>query len=210
MDALPPGEPKFRRRPDARPAEIVAAGLEVFSEQGFAAARMDEVARRAGVSKGAIYRYFETKGDLFSAVVGTAILPNIEAVKSVLSQAPSFETAIRAAAPAMAERILSNRRITGVIRLIVAESRTHPELAELWHKAVAEPGLILMSGLIEQAQARGEVRPGDPRWFAMGLMGPMILSLIWRETFEPVGAQPIDVGALIDQHVETVLRGMRP
>lgn len=210
MNALPPGEPKFRRRPDARPAEIVAAGLEVFSEQGFAAARMEEVARRAGVSKGAIYRYFETKGDLFRAVVGTAILPNIEAIKMMMAQAPSFEAAVRTAAPALAQRVMTNRQITGVIRLIVAESRTHPELAELWYGSVVEPGLRMMSGVIEQAQSRGQVRAGDPRLFAMGLMGPMLLSLIWRETFEPIGAPALDVGALVDQHVETVLKGMAP
>lgn len=208
MNALPPGEPKFRRRPDARPAEIVAAAMEVFSEQGFAAARMEEVARRANISKGAIYRYFETKGELFRAVVGTAILPNIEAIKIMVAQAPSFEAALRSAAPAMAARLLSNRQITGVVRLIIAESRTHPELAELWHGSVVEPGLTLLSGLIEQAQARGEVRAGDPRWMAMGIMGPMVLTLVWRETFEPVGARPIDAAALAEQHVETVLRGM--
>lgn len=210
MNALPPGEPKFRRRPDARPGEIVAAGLEVFSEQGFAAARMEEVARRAGVSKGAIYRYFETKGDLFRAVVGTAILPNIEAIKMMMAQAPSFEIAVRTAAPALAQRVMTNRQITGVIRLIVAESRTHPELAELWYGSVVEPGLRMMTGVIEQAQSRGQVRAGDPRLFAMGLMGPMLLSLIWRETFEPIGAPALDVGALVDQHIETVLKGMAP
>ena len=59
-------------------------------------------------------------------------------------------------------------------------------------------------------QARGEIRPGDPRLFAMGLMGPMVLSMVWRETFEPIGAQPLDVVALAEQHLDTVLRGMRP
>ena len=70
--------------------------------------------------------------------------------------------------------------------------------------------MALISGLIAKAQARGEVRPGDPRLFAFGLMGPMVLSMVWRETFEPVGAEPVDVVALAEQHVETVLRGMRP
>lgn len=210
MNALPIGEPKFRRRPDDRPEEIVAAALEVFSEHGYAATRMEEVARRARLSKGAVYRYFETKTDLFRAVVGTAILPNIEAITGLLAQAPSFADALRLAAPAMARRIMANRQMTGVMRLIIAESRTHPELAELWHGTVVEPGLRLMTGLIERGQASGEVRPGNPRLFAMGLMGPMLLSIIWRETFEPIGATPIDLTALVEQHVETAIRGMRP
>ena len=210
MTALPLGEPKFRRRPDDRPDEIIVAALDVFSEHGFAATRMEEVARRAGLSKGAVYRYFETKDELFRAVVGAAILPNIEAVQALIAQAPTFEAAIRAAAPAMASRVLSNRRFTGVLRLIIAESRAHPELAEMWHSTVVEPGLRLMTGLIERAQARGEVRPGDARLYGMGLVGPMMLSLIWRETFEPIGAPELDVNALVTQHVETVIRGMRP
>ena len=80
---LPPGEPKFRRRPADRPAEILAAALEVFAMRGFQAARLEEVAKRAGVSKGALYLYFETKADLFRAVVTDAISPNLERVKAM-------------------------------------------------------------------------------------------------------------------------------
>lgn len=207
---LPPGDPKFRRRPEARPAEILAAALEVFAERGFQAARMEDVARRAGVSKGAVYLYFETKAELFRAVVKTAVSPNIDAAKAVLSAAPSFEAGLRMAYPMLAQRVIGDRRISGVVKLVIAESRNHPELAAIWHETVIEPGLALMTGLIEAAQARGEIRAGEPRWFAKGLMGPMLLSLIWRETFEPVGARPVDVPALAAQHLDVVLRGMKP
>ena len=74
---LPPGQPKWRRRAAHRPAEIVAAALEVFSEHGFARARLDDIAKAAGVSKGALYLYFETKQDLFRAVVQDAIEPRL-------------------------------------------------------------------------------------------------------------------------------------
>lgn len=210
MNDLPPGEPKFRRRPEDRPAEILSAALDVFAEQGFAAARMEEVARRAGVSKGAVYLYFPTKAALFAAVVRDAVLPNVNRIKMMTSEAPSFAAAARAAVPAMAARLLSDRRMTGVVKLIIGESRTHPELAELWHATVVEPAIVMLTGLIEQAQERGEVRAGDPRHFAFGLMGPMVLTMVWRETFQPIGATPIDAVALAGQHVETVLRGMKP
>lgn len=207
---LPPGEPKFRRRPADRPAEILAAALEVFAARGFQAARLEEVAKRAGVSKGALYLYFETKADLFRAVVTDAISPNIERVKAVASAELPLEQVVRMALPMLARQVVSDRRITGVVKLVIAESRNHPELAAIWRDTVVEPGVQLMSGLIAKAQARGEVRSGDPRLFAFGLMGPMVLSMVWRETFEPVGAEPVDVVALAEQHVETVLRGMRP
>ncbi|MDP3802450.1 TetR/AcrR family transcriptional regulator [Brevundimonas sp.] len=207
---LPPGEPKFRRRPADRPAEILAAALEVFAERGFQAARLEEVARRAGVSKGALYLYFETKADLFRAVVTDAISPNLERVKMMAAAPVPFEQAVRMGVGMLARTVVTDRRITGVVKLVIAESRNHPELATIWHETVVQPGITLMSGLIAAAQARGEVRAGDPRLFAFGIMGPMILSMVWRETFEPVGAQPIDVAKLADQHLDTVLKGMMP
>lgn len=207
---LPPGEPKFRRRPADRPAEILAAALEVFAERGFQAARLEEVAKRAGVSKGALYLYFETKADLFRAVVTDAISPNLERVKMMAAAAGPFEQAARMGVGMLARTVVTDRRITGVVKLVIAESRNHPELATIWHETVVQPGVTLMSGLIAAAQARGEVRPGDPRLFAFGIMGPMVLSMVWRETFEPVGAAPVDVAKLADQHLDTVLRGMRP
>ena len=207
---LPAGQPKFRRRPADRPAEILSAALEVFAERGFQAARLEEVAKRAGVSKGALYLYFETKADLFRAVVTDAISPNLEHVKALASASVPFEQAVRMGVGMLAGKVVTDRRITGVVKLVIAESRNHPELATIWHETVVEPGLQLMSGLIAAGQARGEIRPGDPRLFAMGLMGPMVLSMVWRETFEPIGAQRLDVVALAEQHLDTVLRGMRP
>ncbi|HWW11752.1 MAG TPA: TetR/AcrR family transcriptional regulator [Brevundimonas sp.] len=207
---LPPGEPKFRRRPADRPAEILAAALEVFAERGFHSARLEEVARRAGVSKGALYLYFETKADLFRAVVSDAISPNIERVKAMATGAVGFEQAARSGIGMLARTVVTDRRITGVVKLVIAESRNHPELATIWHETVVEPGIRMMSGLISEAQKRGEIRSGDPRLYAFSLMGPMVLSMVWRETFEPIGAEPVDVVKLADQHLDTILRGMRP
>lgn len=207
---LTAGEPKFRRRPAARPAEIVAAALEVFAERGFQAARLEEVARRAGVSKGALYLYFETKEELFRVVVSDTIAPNLhQAVALADSDAP-FEPTVRAIFGLLAQRVLADRRLGGVVKLVIAESRNRPELAEIWHESLVEPALRLASRLIEAGQGQGVVRDGDARYFAMGLMGPVLLGTLWRETFEPIGAQPVRIDRLIAQHVETCLRGMRP
>ena len=210
MSMLPADQPKFRRRPEARPAEILGAALEVFAARGFQAARLEEVAKRAGVSKGALYLYFETKADLFRAVVTEAISPNIEHVKGLAAASVPFEQAVRLGVGMLAGKVVTDRRITGVVKLVIAESRNHPELATIWHETVVEPGIQLLTGLIKAAQARGEIRPGDPRLFAYGLMGPMVLSMVWRETFEPIGAEPLDVPALAQQHLDTVLKGMKP
>ena len=81
MPQTPPPSPRWRRRKTDRPGEIVAAALAVFAEKGFAAARLEDIARRAGVSKAALYLYFETKTDLFAAVVAQAVVPNIDRIR---------------------------------------------------------------------------------------------------------------------------------
>ena len=207
---LPAGEPRWRRRKADRPGEIIAAALEVFSERGFAATRLDDVAKRAGLSKGALYLYFETKEELFRAVVGEAVGANLAHLEKAVQADLPFEQTLRAGLTLLANRLASDRRISGVVKLVIAESRAMPELARIWHDTVIARALNMIITLIRRAQDRGEVRPGDPRHFAMGVIGPMLLAMIWRETFEPVGAQPVSVEALAAQHLDVVMKGMRP
>lgn len=203
-----PGEPKFRRRKAERPGEIVAAALAVFAEKGFAAARLDEIAARAGVSKGALYLYFETKEELFRAVVGQAIAPNIAAVRAMAEAHPGpFEDLLRGVAAQLAH-IVGVTRVGSVAKMVIGEARNFPEVARVWHDELVAHALAAMAGAIAAAQGRGEVKPGDPRVYALQIISPMLLAVIWRETFVPVGAEPFDLNTLVSQHVETILRGM--
>lgn len=205
---LPPSEPKWRRRKAARPGEITAAALEVFAEKGFAAARLDDIARRAGVSKGALYLYFETKEDLFAAVVRETIAPRIELVTAMAAayQGPFADLARMIAA--QVANIAETSPIGGVVKMVIGESRNFPEIARLWHDALVAKAISVVSGLIAKAQEKGEIRPGDPRLYAVGIISPLLLTVIWQETFVPIGAEPIDLKAIAHQHIETVLRGM--
>lgn len=205
---MTPGEPKWRRRKEARPGEIVAAALEVFAEKGFAAARLEDIAARAGVSKGALYLYFETKQDLFRAVVRDAVAPNIAAVEATVAtvEAP-FATIARMLLARVAE-VLSSTRLGSVAKMVIAESGNFPDLARIWHEDVVSRALKIATTLIERAQARGEVRAGDPRTHAFSLVGPLLMGVLWREVLVPAGAAPIDLRAVAEQHVETVLGGM--
>lgn len=204
------GQPRWRRRKADRPGEIIAAALDIFSERGFAAARLEDVARKAGLSKGALYLYFETKEDLFRAVVVEAVAANLTHLEQAVRADLPFEQSARAGLTLLANRLASDRRISGVVKLVIAESRAMPELARIWHDTVIAPALDMIVALIGRGQERGEVRAGDPRGFAMGLVGPMLLAMIWRETFEPAGAQPVPVEQLAAQHLDVVMKGMRP
>ena len=203
-----PGQPKWRRRKDARPGEIVAAALEVFAEKGFAAARLDDIAARAGVSKGALYLYFETKQDLFEAVVRDAISPNIAAVEAAAQAMDLPFAQVSRMLLARAADVMSTSAIGPVAKMVIAESRNFPDLARIWHDAVVSRVLAVITGLIARAQARGEIRPGDPRFHALALIGPLLMGVLWREVLVPVGAEPLDLTALARQHIETALHGL--
>jgi len=200
--------PKFRRRKADRPGEIVEAALAVFAERGFAAARLDEIAARAGVSKGALYLYFATKEDLFRAVVEQAFAPNMQAVRAMIAAHPGPITDLLNVVPEWIAGLLDTLPVGGVVKMVIGEAGNFPELARVWHDRLVAQALGALTDAIAAAQARGEVRPGDPRTYALQLVAPLLLGVIWRETFVPVGAAEFDLAALARQHVETMLRGL--
>lgn len=203
------GSPKWRRRSEARPGEIVQAALEVFSEKGFAAAKLDEIAAKAGISKGALYLYFETKEDIFRAVVREAVAPNLDAVEFTLSNATPFPDLLRLLLLRITLMVQTSR-LGSVAKLVIGESRNFPELARVWHDEVVSRALTLLSDALDRAQGRGEIRQGNPRLQAFTIMGPVLMGMLWQETFTPVGAPAVDLQDLITQHGETVLAGLRP
>jgi AcrR family transcriptional regulator len=205
---MPTAPPKFRRRKADRPGEIVQAAMAVFAEKGFAAARLDEIAARAGVSKGALYLYFATKEDLFRAVVEQAIAPNIEAMRAIIAAHPGPIGDLMRLVPERIAELLETLPVGGVVKMVIGEAGNFPELARVWHDRLVAQALRAMTDAIAAAQARGEVKPGDPRSYALQLIAPLIVGVIWRETFVPVGAASFDLPALARQHVETMLTGM--
>jgi AcrR family transcriptional regulator len=202
------GAPKFRRRKAERPDEIVSAALAVFAEKGFAAAKLDDIAARAGVSKGAVYLYFETKEDIFRAVVERAISPNIGIVKAMAAAHPGPLADLLRGVTGHIAGVVESTPLGGVMKMVVGEARNFPELARVWHDQLISHALAAMTEAIANAQARGEVKPGDPRTYALQVISPLLVGVLWRETFVPVGAQPFDLPDLMRQHLDTLLCGM--
>ena len=200
--------PRWQRRADDRPREICAAALEVFAEKGFAAAKLDEIARQAGVSKGTLYLYFKDKEELFRAVVRSAISPNIALLSQSLDAA---DLPFAALFPMLIERFAAMTRqvpIGAVAKMVIGESRNFPELAKVWHDEVVAKGLDTVAELVTRAQERGELKPVDPRLVGFSLMGPMMMGVLWSEILVPAGAEPIDIEALARQHAAIVLSGL--
>jgi len=201
-------QPKFQRRAEERPREICAAALAVFSEKGFAAAKLDDIARRAGVSKGTLYLYFKDKEELFRAVVRDTVSPNIDHLREAIMAVDLPFAQIVPIFLGRLSAVAATMPLGSVVKMVIGESGNFPELARVWQEQVVSKALGIMVGLIEKAQRRGEVRPGDPRLHAFSLMGPMLMGLMYREVLQPAGGAPIDIEALARQHADTILNGL--
>jgi AcrR family transcriptional regulator len=199
---------RWRRRKDARPQEILEAALSVFAEKGFAAARMDDIAARARVSKGTIYLYFESKEAVFRALVQATLARRVADLAAV---ARGHKGAI---APLLRELILrfghfvATSDLVVLPKMVIAEAGNFPDLARIYREEVVERGLALLEGLMKTGMERGEFRKLPPGHAARLCVAPLLLAAIWRTTFARLDAAPYDYAGLIDAHVTTLLRGL--
>ncbi|MGR0185646.1 TetR/AcrR family transcriptional regulator [Azospirillum aestuarii] len=205
-----PAAPRWRRRKEARPREIVDAALTVFGERGFAATRLEDVAARAGVSKGTLYLYFPNKEELFKAVVREAILPNLDMAERLLAGAlgPSFAV-LETLLTLFATRILKSR--AGAIpKLVIAEAGNFPDLARFYHDEVIRRAFALLAAVLERGMARGEFRQVDVDSTVRLIVAPMLMSALWRSSFEALEDRPLDVRRLVAAHLDALRRTLAP
>ncbi len=178
---------------------IVKAALEEFTKQGFAAARMDDIARRAGVAKGTIYLRFKDKETLFEAIIREEISPLVNAAASPLEPGESVRAFLdRTVMPLFHDPGPSRR--TAVLRLLIAEAARFPKLAELYFRTVVEPGLRVFSRLARHAFKRGELSYIAPVRYPQLLIAPAIVGLLWSGLFDRF--HPLDVKAMLRAHLD--------
>ena len=197
-----------QRRPEARPGEILAAALDLFAERGFAATRLEDVAARAGLSKAAIYLYFPDKTALLGAVVDQTVSGNIAALTTTITEHRGPAAALLSEFLGRAATLLGNSRVPDLAKLVIAESRAHPEIGRLWLEHVIHRAFPLVCGLIERGIAAGEFRRVDPAMTARCVVAPLLLAALWRSVFEPLGGDPLDIDALAAHHADLMLAGL--
>ena len=203
--------PRWRRRSAERPGEIVEAALAVFAETGFAAARLESIAARAGVSKATLYLYFDSKEALFRASVRAAAAPLLAVVEA--AGGGEAEPRLSELLPLVLDRaaaVLGEGRAAALARMVIAESRNFPDLARIWHQNVVGPALGRIVALVARAQARGEIAPGDPRLIAFSTVGPLIIGALYREVFGAVASDAPDLAALAAQQAGFAARALAP
>lgn len=204
----PPRDRTRLRRSEARPGELVEAALALFSERGFAATRLEDVAARAGVSKGTVYLYFDSKEQLFEAVVRQAMSPNIERIEALVESSDGeTEEVIRLVIGSIGGAVVRGQ-MPGIIKLVVAESGNFPSIARLYVDAVIERAIPLFRRILERGMARGEVRRVDPSAAWPLFIAPVMLLALWQRTFARHVTSALDPEAVLSAHVDVLLHGL--
>ncbi len=196
-----------RRRKEARPSEIIAAGLQEFAEHGFAATKLIDIARRAGVVKGTIYRYFPNKEALFEAAITSRVNPMVEQVNQMLDHYQgSTEDLLRAALPQMYKQIFASD-LHILLRIIITEANRFPDIAKLYHDQSIVKGKAFLQRVVQRGIERGEFRQGLTAELPMIIVAPVLMSVVWKMTFDRY--DPLNIESLAAAHVDLVLNGLK-
>jgi AcrR family transcriptional regulator len=202
-------EPRFERRKGARPSELTAAALELFVEKGFAATRLEDVATRAGVSKGTLYLYFDSKEDLFKAVIRGGIVPAIMEAEQLIDKFEGSAADLVRDIVSGWYKLIGSTRLGGIPKLMIAEARNFPEIAQFYHDEVVARGLKMMSRALKRGIDRGEFRPVDVEHTVQVMIAPLIHFALWRHSFAPCAPRNLDPDRYLASYLFIVLEGLR-
>lgn len=199
---------KWRRRKEARPQEILAAALAVFAEKGFRAARMEDIAARAGVSKGAVYLYYDSKQDMFRALVREGMVANFAAAGGMIAHYDGASADLLRRFLGVAVSAILMSPLAAVPKIIISESGNFPEIAEFYRREVIDAGLGLITHIIERGIARGEFRRLNLEHSAKLCIAPVVLAAIWQSCFAQFDQTPFDAETFIASHLDIFLAGI--
>jgi AcrR family transcriptional regulator len=201
-------KPRWERRKEARPQELLAAALDLFVERGFASTRLEDVAKHAGVSKGTLYLYFTNKEELFKAVVRENILPTLGAAEESIA---TFEGA---SADLFRQLIhqwwhqVGNTKLAGISKLIMAEAGNFPELARFYHEEVISRSDAMITRVLLRGIASGEFRNIDAPAMTRIIVAPIIMLMLWKYSFGPCQLETISPGQYLDNFIDLCLNGL--
>lgn len=212
--AARPAAPRKRAAPaltpderEARTKALLAAALDVFLDRGFEAARLDEVAQRAGVAKGTLYLYFQSKEALFEALIQSLIASPFQAAgEAMLKQDVPAEAMLRGLLNFAKTEILGTKR-KDVARLIISEAGRFPDLAAFYHREVIGRGMAVVRAIIKRGVKRGEFSSDAAARFPQLVVAPVLVAIVWTGLFDRV--QKLDTSGLIDAHADLLIAGLK-
>ena len=203
-------QPKFRRRAEARPDEVLDAALELFGKQGFARTTVEEVAKRAGLSKAAVYLYFPSKQALLAGLVRRAVAPVADlALEHIADYRGDPRPVIRQVLGMIAIR-LSDPAAFAVPALILREAVAEPEMVLVYRAEVLDRVLPAVRGLIAQGVAGGHIRAVDPDLTIRSLMGPVLAHVIFAQVFGIIPEGGLQLDKMMENHMKILFAGLAP
>jgi AcrR family transcriptional regulator len=186
---------------------ILDAALDVFAQKGFAEARLEDVAARAGVAKGTIYLYFASKQALFEALVHSGIAAPIEAMESkILAQDLPVEAVLRMLFTFLRIEVLGTRR-QEIVRLLITEGSRFPTIAEFYHREVLTRGLGMLRRVANRAVERGEFRSDELVRFPQLVVAPAVVAVLWAHLFQRL--EPLEIEPMFDAHIALLMRALK-
>jgi AcrR family transcriptional regulator len=200
--------PKFRRRAEARPDEVLDAALDLFIEKGFPATRVEDIAKRAGLSKGAVYLYFPSKEKILEGIVRRAMVPIADHALGFVKGYEGDPRTVITMVLKMGASKLDNPRVIAVPKLIFREVLGFPELARMYKAEVLDRVLPVIIGLIRKGVDEGYLRQVDPELTVRSIVGPVMMHIAMSEIFgiEPEGGLGMD--RLVDNHLTILFDGL--
>lgn len=202
-------QPKWRRRAEARPEEILDAALAEFTARGFEAARMEDIAKSAGISKAAVYLYFPSKMALLEALIEAKVSPLAEQARTLAAAGEANPLlALRVIATVAAQR-LSDPKLFAVPRLVISVSGRFPEIADHYRTHVVDKARGALEHLIEAGMATGAIRRADTNAVARAFIGPLFFEAMWTHVLQGETALN-DPQKLIEQQFDILLSGLEP
>ncbi|MCK1734119.1 helix-turn-helix transcriptional regulator [Bradyrhizobium sp. 138] len=184
-----------------RRAAIVEAAMEEFIARGFAATRLDDIAKRAGVAKGTIYLHFKDKESMFEELVRIVIVPVVARLTALPPPTGSVRDLVETFASNFLREVIGTRR-GDLVRLIVAEGPRFPAVADFYYREVVSRGIAAMRGLIELGIARGEIRQKDLARYPQILVAPAMIAVIWQSLF--ARHAPLDAQEMLRVHLDLI------
>lgn len=204
-----PAQPRWSRRAEARPEEILDAALAEFTDRGFDAARMEDIAKRAGLSKAGVYLYFESKDALLKALIEAKIAPLAQQAQAIARAGEANPLlAIRTLALAAATRI-ADAKLFAVPRLVIGLSGRFPEIADYYRTHVVDLARGALEHLIAAAAAKGQIRAVDPRAAARAFIGPLFFEAMWTHVLRGESALS-NPEKLIETQMDILMNGLSP
>lgn len=200
-------EPKWRRRADERPDEILDAALEIFDDCGFDAARVEDVARRAGISKAGLYLYFDSKEALLRALIEREVAPFARTIRALAEAGTGDPLGTLGGIIAAMMHLLQNPRRFAVPRIVLGVAGRFPEIGAFYRERVFDEALAAFVLLYEAGVERGLFRPLDPVAAARAVMGPIMIEALWSHVFGG-GPDARDVNERARAHLDLLMHGL--